>query len=121
MADAADPATPPTLADRFAALWDSAPVPPDLAGFLAAHPAATSLDRLDVLLLDQRRRADAGRPRPVEEYFGACPDVAADPALKFELVYHEHRLAERSEAADPDPCATRFPELRESLGRQLRV
>ena len=119
MADANRPAT---LADRFANIWDSATIPPDLVAFLAAHPQATSLDRLDVLLIDQRRRVVAGMPRPAEDYLKACPDVGADPSLKLELVYQEQRgVGPPGKPADPDSYATRFPDLRESLSRQSRV
>ena len=49
------------------------------------------VDRLDVLLLDQSLRVRSGTPRPVEVYLTSCPDIAADPELKFELVYNELR------------------------------
>src|SRR4051794_12843075 len=87
MTDAARPATYPTLAARFETLWDSAATPPDVFAFLDDHPGASSYDRLDVLLVDRRRRVRSGLPCPVEAYLRACPDVAADQALKMELVY----------------------------------
>ena len=53
-----------------------------------------------------RTRADSGSPIPIEHYLQACPGVAADPALKLDLVLgeilHQSRLG-RSPDRNPTP------------------
>lgn len=74
-----------TLADRFAALWDSRREPPDLSSFLQAHPEATIDQRLDVVRLDRHRHRQAGTERPLDQYLRVLPESAA-VSLLFETL-----------------------------------
>jgi eukaryotic-like serine/threonine-protein kinase len=122
MVGGAELESPRSLAGRLAALWEESDQPPDIFAFLTAHPDATPLDRLDVLLTDQRLRAKAGLRLSAEDYLAACPDVAADPTSRLDLVYGEMSLAGGgARGTDPDSYATRFPDLHESLSRQWQV
>jgi eukaryotic-like serine/threonine-protein kinase len=117
MVEHGDAAVASALATRFGTLWGSGDARPDVFEFLGSNPGASSAERLDVLLTDQRLRSRAGCLLPAEEYLRACPDIASDPALKLDLVYGEHR----STGGPIDPLATRFPDLREALIHQSEV
>jgi serine/threonine protein kinase len=112
----------PTLTDEYDALWSGSESLPDVCAFLAAHPEATPRDRLDVLLVDQARRWQAGTPKPAEDYLAEHPDLARDPESRLDLVYGEFRASRRrGQPADPENYLARFPELRDELARQLEL
>ena len=111
-----------SLAARFAAIWDARGPASDVFGFLASHPAATPLECLDVLLVDQQRRAAVGIRIPIERYLQACQGVADDPALKLDLVQGE--MLQRTRPGQPQDAETyveRFPDLRDELAHQSRI
>jgi serine/threonine protein kinase len=107
---------------RYAALWDRQEAMSDPKVFLASHPGATARDVADILLVDQAGRWRRGCGRPVEEYLSVFPPVALDPELRLDLVYGEYRArAGSGELPDLDMIASRFPELRAELLRQIEV
>ena len=102
----------PILSHRFTTLWDAVAESPDVFAFLDEHSTASSQDRLDVLLIDQRRRPESGASLSSEDYLRACPDIESDPLLKLELVCGELRVATvRGEPQDPESIVARFPDL----------
>jgi hypothetical protein len=110
----------PDQAAEFTALWRAGATAPDVAAFLAAHPAAAPAAAAEVLLADLWLRYEAGRPRPVEEYLTLAPAVAADPELKLDLVYGDYRAARRfGPPPDPAALAARFPDLAAALARHV--
>jgi serine/threonine protein kinase/tetratricopeptide (TPR) repeat protein len=111
-----------SLAARFAAIREAEGPPSDALAFLEDHPTASPAECLDILLADQRTRADLGSPIPIEHYLQACPGVAADPALKLGLVFGEilHQ-SRRGRSPDLESYVTRFPDLREALTHQSLV
>ena len=111
-----------SLAARFAAIWEVEGPPSDVFAFLEAHPTASPLECLDVLLIDQQRRANSGSCIPIENYLQACPGIASNPALKLDLVYGEMIQQSRfGQPPDPESYVARFPDLREALTHQSRV
>jgi serine/threonine-protein kinase len=110
------------LGERFLKLWTQGGGPPDLELFLAENADASSAERLEAILMDQHRRAEAGCRRSPESYLAAHPDVGGDPDRKLAVVYEDYRLRrERGEAPEAAEYLARFPDLREALGRQFEV
>src|SRR6516165_6071215 len=111
------------LADRFAVLWETGTLPPDVFAFLKAHPETSPRLCTDILLIDQHHRWQRGAVVPAETYFRAFPAVAADPELKLDLVFSELRNTANVNRSVPDIASfvDRFPELKDGLLRQLEV
>src|SRR5258706_123153 len=81
-------------------------------GFVGGHQDATLAEVVQVLLVDQWRRHQAGCPRPVEDYLAAVPAIAADPERKLDLVYGDYRAACRfGEPPARSALLARFPDL----------
>ncbi len=112
-----------SLAQRYSALWNTGPEPPDVYAFLREHAAASPRERLDVLFIDQQQRWRCGRPSSVEDYCRHVTDIAADPTLKLKLVVEECAIRlELGEVVDEQQILSRFPDLdpqtlRTSLGQ----
>lgn len=107
---------PNSLADEFAALWESGDGSPDVFAFLKGHPQAAVSERAQVLRVDQSHGWSSGSGRPVEEYLARCPDVAADERLKLELIAAEfEQRTQQGEALDVDDYLERFPDVKASL------
>ena len=103
------------LAQKFAELWGESETP-DVFAFLANNTVAASREKADVLLVDQNQRWQLGRPRPLEEYFAKCPDVASNRKLKLELVREEFGYVEAAEQSpNLHQFISRFPDLRDEL------
>lgn len=106
-----------TIAGEYSALWSSGGAPPDLFGFLRAHPNISSEQRAKLLSVDQARGWANGEPRRVEDYIRGCPDVAHDRTLMLKLLVREFQFQE------PQPSVTefvdRFPDLRTQLLEHL--
>ena len=77
--------------DRFVSLWEQGEGGPDLSEFLRQAEPLSPRELTDILLVDQSFRWRSGCPRPVEEYFSAWPQTAADSELRLDLVYGELR------------------------------
>jgi serine/threonine protein kinase len=117
-----DPEDAPDLAVEFESLLTCSGQRPDARIFLLRYPGASHRERLDVLLLDQTRTIRAGHLKRAEIYLNEYPELFADRDSKLDLVYNEFRvLCETGAAPDPGQYAIRFPELEESLSRQIEV
>lgn len=110
------------LAEQFAELWSRSDSPPDVFSFLAGHPAASVSEQAEVLFVDQFQRSRAGLALPVEAYLQRLPLVAAEEAIKLQLVVEEfgHRWG-RGDEPTPDEFVARFPELKDRLLETLSL
>jgi eukaryotic-like serine/threonine-protein kinase len=97
------------LADRFARLWDGGVSTPDVFAFLASHPDALSIDRLEVLLIDQEQRWRRGKGLPLRIYLSAFTDIAANGELVRALVDGDRRERRRA-AGRHDVANLRTPD-----------
>jgi serine/threonine protein kinase len=81
------------LAAQFDKLWEAGGVAPDVFAFLSSHPGLAARDRLELLLIDQRRRWLRGQQLPLRVYLSACPDIAGKSEMIRVLVDRdrEHR------------------------------
>lgn len=110
----------PHPATQFSGLWRGGE-PPDLAGFLARLGPLPEADLVAVLLVDQRRRWEVGRPLGCEDYLERFP-LPAGGEPRMELVYGEIALRqERGEAVELAEYQRRFPDLAERLKVQFEV
>ena len=57
------------LAEKYRKVWQGCEGIPDLASFLKNHPTVHGRTLLDVVLVDQYQRWQAGQPIEVEELF----------------------------------------------------
>jgi serine/threonine protein kinase len=92
------------LADRFSRLWEDGVSTPDVIAFLSSHPDVLSIDRLEVLLVDQVERWRRGKGLPLRVYLSAFSDIAANGELVRALVDGDRR--ERRRAAGRRDGAT---------------
>ncbi len=88
----------------------------DVFEFLRSLPAATSLERARVLLVDQRHRHRLGRPMPLRSYLDAFPDIAARGDL-IRLLIDTERAERQGQRGRPKThltttCAAPDPSLR---------
>jgi serine/threonine protein kinase len=90
------------LAVRFSRLWETEPGMPDVFAFLGSHPDILSIDRLDVLLVDQRERWRRGQALSLRIYLSAFPDIAAQGDLVRALVDGERAARRRSASCQND-------------------
>jgi serine/threonine-protein kinase len=109
--------------DRFAVLWETGTLPPDVFAFLKAHPETSPRQCTDILMIDQHHRWQSGDVVPAETYLRECPAVASDPELKLDLVFSELRNTTQASGSTPDieRFVARFPELGDELRRQFEV
>ena len=66
----------------------SSPSLPDVFEFLSTHPKLPDVERLDILLVDQRERWLRGKSLPLRIYLSAFPEIAA----RGEMVRLDDRL-----------------------------
>jgi eukaryotic-like serine/threonine-protein kinase len=85
-------------AERFSRLWQDRVSTPDVFSFLAAHPDLLSIDRLEVLLVDQVERWQRGNALPLRIYLSAFADIARDGELIRALVDCDRRERRRAAA-----------------------
>lgn len=108
------------LTGLFASIWEFKADKGDIRAFLDLHPAATLVQRLQVILYDQRQRWKCGKPMPAEDYLKSFPELNADPQQKLQLVVGEFQASQdfggTIAAAD---LAARFPELNELIPAEL--
>src|SRR5262249_38747548 len=83
---------------EFSRLLDPGAAIPDVFAFLAAHPAISLADRLDVLLVDQSLRWLRNQPLPLRVYLSAFPDIADRGEMIRALVDGERQARRRSSA-----------------------
>ncbi|MCA9072107.1 MAG: hypothetical protein KDA84_24430, partial [Planctomycetaceae bacterium] len=108
------------LAEEFRDLCRNLDIPPDVFAFLESAQGQSPQLKAQVLLVDQALRIQAGRLRPVEEYFAHCPEVAENEALSLELVAGEfHHRRQRGETISAETFFARFPRLQNHLSLML--
>jgi serine/threonine protein kinase len=112
------------LDEQYSDVWSThgdGPAP-SAAEFLAKHPNASPVERLDVLLTDQLLRWRRGCPKPVSDYLAEQPDLVDDPEAILMLIQGEFlaRL-EREEVPDPGAYMRMFPDLAEEIRLQCEV
>ncbi len=95
------------LADRFSQLWADGVSTPDVFAFLSSHPDVLSVDRLEVLLVDQEQRWRRGKALPLRIYLSAFSDIAANGELVRALVDGDRRERRRA-AGRHDGAALRI-------------
>src|SRR5262249_9025734 len=84
------------------------------------EPGLSPMERLGVLLIDQRERWRLGSGRLVEDYLRDVPEVMREPGLLNELVHGElSARREQGEIIDLVTFVDRFPALRRELVGQL--
>ena len=84
------------LADRFSQFWADGVSTPDVFAFLSSHPDVLSIDRLEVLLIDQEERWRRGKALPLRIYLSAFSDIAANGELVRALVDGDRRERRRA-------------------------
>ena len=111
-----------TPADVYREQWNETDRIPDLAGFFQQHDQLSAHEMIDVLLVDQSMKWSRGQRTAVEEYLRDHPQIAAERELCIDLVYGEFRAQQALGVENSsESIAQRFPELKESLARQLEV
>lgn len=98
------------LAPEFVRLLASNPNC-DVFEYLRACPRASSLDRLKVLLIDQRHRIATNRALPLRVYLKAFPDIAARGELIRPLIDEDRESRRRSAAQPIDPTTDAAKDL----------
>ena len=88
--------TPDRPAERFSRMWEDGVSTPDVFAFLSSHPGALSIDRLQVLLIDQEERWRRGKALPLRIYLSAFSDIAANGELVRALVDGDRRGRRRA-------------------------
>lgn len=90
--------------------------------FLASCPGLTGMERLEVILCDQRLRWQNGAGPGFDEYLQRFPDLAGNDEALLDLIYGELRI--RRELRLPlilREAQQRFPTLAERLQRQWEL
>ncbi len=93
-----DPRRVVSLAERFRALWKADGSSPDVFVFLASHPEATTRDRLEVILIDQKYQGRKGQKRSVGDYLAALPDPVDVPGILAQLTQGESQTPHLEES-----------------------
>lgn len=92
----------------------------DFAAFLRSHPQLTPDERLELLLLDQRRRFEKGRPLVVEDYVARVAELRDDPDALLALIAGEHEArGSRDTAPELAEWTRRFPDLADQIREHL--
>ena len=107
-----DPQRVVSLAEALRALWKAGGSSPDVFAFLAAHPEATTRDRLEVILIDQKYQTRKGRERSVSDYVAALPDPVDVPEILTQLTQGESQTPHLEE--NPVDSETTAPPLESS-------
>ena len=89
------------LALEFSRLWESGALLPDVFEFLSSHPELADVERLDILLVDQRERWLRGKSIPLRIYLSAFPEIASRGEMVRALVDGE-RVERRRNLGRPD-------------------
>lgn len=111
-----------TLAERYYRHWQSKPSADALEQFLIHHPGMSVDQLVQVLLVDQTLQWQNAAGTLVEQYLQRFPAVTDRQSFVLELLYGELRAAQRlSLAVDFNTYVARFPNLAESLRRQIEV
>lgn len=109
-----------SLAERFAAMWDSTNTMPDVLAFLEGSDDVPLEEQVEVLLLDQIHRWRAGKGPLVENYLEALPELSNRPELLWSLVQGEFRIRQSlGDTIAPSTYAERFPQLRDEIMTRL--
>ena len=104
------------LLEEFETLWSDANNAPDVFTFLAQRGSSSNVEKLDVLLLDQRKRWFKHRPITVEEYLQRLPELSGDPHNKLQLAIGEYYLRQKSDQwPDMGEFLARFSDISEPL------
>lgn len=93
---------------------------PELAAFLSSSPEidAPLLSRL--VRIDQLERWQVGERPTAEDYFKDFPSLTVDQEIAVDIAYQEFLLREQwDEPPDAAVFAARFPDLAETLQRQV--
>ncbi|HEX3447101.1 MAG TPA: serine/threonine-protein kinase, partial [Isosphaeraceae bacterium] len=96
------PDTDDSPAIRFSRLWETSLAIPDVFAFLRLYPDLFPIDRLDVLLVDQKERWRRRQPLPLRIYFSAFPDIAAEGEMVRALADGDRRERRRSAGLPSD-------------------
>ncbi len=111
-----------SLAERYCQHWQSDGSADGLERFLAHYSGLSIVPLVDVLLIDQALEWQGGAAPTVEQYVQRFPNVLDQPGAVVELVYGEMRAVHGlGLPVDVDAYVARFPELAESLRRQLEL
>ncbi|MCO6045291.1 protein kinase [Aeoliella sp. ICT_H6.2] len=108
------------LVSQYCALWDSAGTPPDVFAFLQEFAEHDKSEKLLVLLHDQKRRWQRGKPLLVEDYLKGLPDLDTDPDIKLQLAEAEFLALQRN-GMEPDreQFTSRFSDVTDALRCRL--
>ena len=108
------------LVAQYCALWDSAGTPPDVFAFLQEFAEHDKSEKLLVLLHDQKRRWQRGKPLLVEDYLKGLPDLDTDPDIKLQLAEAEFLALQRN-GMEPDreQFTSRFSDVTDALRCRL--
>ena len=96
------PDTDERPATRFSRLWETSLAIPDVFAFLRLYPDLPPIDRLDVLLVDQKERWRRRQPLPLRIYFSAFPDIAAEGEMVRALADGDRHERRRSAGLQSD-------------------
>jgi serine/threonine protein kinase len=105
------PDTDERPAGRFAKLWETSRTTPDVFDFLRLCPDLLAIDRLDVLLVDQRERWRRGQALPLRIYLSAFPDIAAEGEMIRALVDGDRQERRRSASRLYDAAGLRTADM----------
>ena len=96
------PDTDERPATRFSRLWETSLAIPDVFAFLRLYPDLPPIDRLDVLLVDQKERWRRRQPLPLRIYLSAFPDIAAEGEMVRALADGDRHERRRSAGLQSD-------------------
>ncbi len=96
------PDTDERPATRFSRLWETSLATPDVFAFLRLYPDLPPIDRLDVLLVDQKERWRRRQPLPLRIYLSAFPDIAAEGEMVRALADGDRHERRRSAGLQSD-------------------
>jgi serine/threonine protein kinase len=89
------------LALEFSRLWETGASLPDVFEFLSSHPELADVERLGILLVDQRERWLRGKAIPLRIYLSAFPEIASRGEMVRALVDGD-RIERRRNLGRPD-------------------
>ena len=99
------------LALKFSKLWETGPPLPDVFAFLSSYPKVPNVERLDVLLVDQRERWLRGQSLPLRIYLSAFPEIAARGEMVRALVDGERLERHRKTGRLSETITPQTPDL----------
>lgn len=105
--------------ERFAAAWESADSPPDLASYLPDPTEFRRASLIELIKVDLQCRERANTPKRLAEYRAEFPELASGP-LPPDLIYEEFHLLRRSgQSIDPTEYSKAFPEQATQVEQML--